>query len=151
MRDVVLIWRWVIAVCLADVGLMVIRGARPGDNWQLLAEDRAIWVNPSDAEVTYVQGTKKQNNSENHLNPVMLVFIGKLSRSTVRWVPICQGFSHISAFCHHFLLIKLATSSERVYPFSSALHTGSDNFGKILRPKAYLKKKIFEGETFMKT
>ena len=31
------------------------------------------------------------------LNPVMLVFIGKLSLSTVRWVPICEGFSHFSA------------------------------------------------------
>ena len=30
----------------------------------------------------------------------MLVFIGKLSLSTNIWVPICQGFSHFSAFFH---------------------------------------------------
>ena len=48
------------------------------------------------------------------VNPVMLVFIGKLSLSTIRWVPICHGFSHIYAFCHHFMLKKLATSSKRV-------------------------------------
>ena len=27
---------------------------------------------------------------------------------------MCQGFSHFRAFCHHFILTKLATSSERV-------------------------------------
>ena len=57
---------------------------------------------------------KNAKNHENHLNPVMLVFIGKLSLSTFRWVPICHGFSHIPAFCHHFMLTKLATSSIRV-------------------------------------
>ena len=44
----------------------------------------------------------------------MLVFIGKLSWSTLRWVPICQGFSQFSGFLHHFVLAKLATSSTRV-------------------------------------
>ena len=78
-----------------------------------ISEQRDFF-NPSDAEVTFVQSTKKLKNSENHLNPVVLVFIGKLSRSTVRWVPICHGFSHFSAFCHHFMLTKLASSSKRV-------------------------------------
>ena len=31
---------------------------------------------------------------ENHLNPVMLVFIRWLSLSHLRWVPMCQGFSN---------------------------------------------------------
>ena len=26
------------------------------------------------------------------------------------WVPLCQGFRHFSAFCHHFILAKLVTS-----------------------------------------
>ena len=43
----------------------------------------------------------------------MLVFIGKLLLSSIRSVPICHGFGHFSAFCHHFVLTKLATSSER--------------------------------------
>ena len=51
---------------------------------------------------------------ENHRNPVMLVFIGKLLMSTLRWVPICQGFGHFSAFLHNFVLAKLATSCVRV-------------------------------------
>ena len=51
---------------------------------------------------------------ENHLNPVMLVLIWKLSRSTLRWVPICHGLSNFSAFSHHFVLAKLATSRIRV-------------------------------------
>ena len=38
--------------------------------------------NPSAAEVT--SNAQKANDSENHLNPVMLVFIGKLSLSTLR-------------------------------------------------------------------
>ena len=44
----------------------------------------------------------------------MLVFSGKLSPSTLKWVPICQGFSKFSGFSHHFVLAKLATSSIRV-------------------------------------
>ena len=48
---------------------------------------------------------------ENHPNPVLLVFIEKFSLSTLRWVPMCQGFSHFSGFLHNFVLAKLATSS----------------------------------------
>ena len=33
-------------------------------------------LNPSNAEATFVQSTKSQSFCENHLNPVMLVFIG---------------------------------------------------------------------------
>ena len=29
-----------------------------------------------------------------HIIPVMLLFIGKLLLSTLRWVPMCQGFNH---------------------------------------------------------
>ena len=36
---------------------------------------------------------------ENYLNPVKLEFIGKLSLSSLRRVPICQGFSYFSGFC----------------------------------------------------
>ena len=41
---------------------------------------------------------------ENLLNPVMLVFIGKLLLSPIRWVPICQGF-------HHFWTLYLSAST----------------------------------------
>ena len=34
--------------------------------------------------------------------------------STLRWVPICQGFANFSGFLYHFVLAKLATSSIRV-------------------------------------
>ena len=44
----------------------------------------------------------------------MLVFIGKLSLSTLRLVPIYHGFSHFSRFLHHFVLAQVATSSIRV-------------------------------------
>ena len=44
----------------------------------------------------------------------MLVLIGKLSPSILRWVPICQGFGDFSGFLHYFVLAKLATSSIRV-------------------------------------
>ena len=43
-----------------------------------------------------------------------MVLIEKLSLSSIRWVLICQGFSHFSAFCDHFLMTKLATSITRV-------------------------------------
>ena len=48
---------------------------------------------------------------EIHLNPVMMVFIGELLLRALRWIHICQGFSHFSGFLHHFVLAKLATSS----------------------------------------
>ena len=50
------------------------------------AEDlKAAALNPSNAEATLIR-PKHQNANifENHLNPVMLVFIGKLSLSTLR-------------------------------------------------------------------
>ena len=40
--------------------------------------------NPFNAETTFVYGTKNSKYLENHLNPVMLVFIGKLLLSTFR-------------------------------------------------------------------
>ena len=55
-----------------------------------------------------------------HLNPVVLVFIRKPSLCTLRWKPMCQGFSHFSGFqsffmfLHHFVLHKLGTRSIRV-------------------------------------
>ena len=51
---------------------------------------------------------------EKHLNPIMLVFIGKLSLSTLRWVWICQSFSHFSGSLHYLVLAKFTTSSIRV-------------------------------------
>ena len=39
---------------------------------------RPEWINPSNAEATFVQSTRTQNLFENHLNPVILIFIGEL-------------------------------------------------------------------------
>ena len=46
------------------------------------------FINPSNAEATCIQKHKDANIFENHLNPVMLVFIGVLL-STLRLVPRC--------------------------------------------------------------
>ena len=67
-------------------------------------------LNPSNAKATFVQSTMQI--FENHLNPVTLVFIGKLWLSTVRFVPMCQGFGQI--FFFHLFEKLLATSSIRV-------------------------------------
>ena len=77
---------------------------------------QTIWDSP------HIKNLKEFNPSsaENHLNPVMLVFIGILLLSTLRWVPICQGFSDFfSFFCINFVLAKLVTSSIRVKKSSS--------------------------------
>ena len=50
---------------------------------------------------------------DNHLNPVMLVFIELLSLSTQMSTHLL-GFQSFSAFLHHFVLAKLASSSLRV-------------------------------------
>ena len=81
-----------------------------------------IFFNPSNAEVTFVQSARTERFFENHLNHVVLVLIRKVLLSTLRWVPMCQGFGDFSCFLLHFVLAKLATSSIRV--------------------KTYLKKKI---------
>ena len=73
-----------------------------------------LHINPSNAKATFVQSTRTQRFLENHLNPVLLVFIGKLLLSTLRWVPMCQGFDNFSGSLLHFVLVKLATSSVRV-------------------------------------
>ena len=80
-------------------------------------------LNPSAAQVTLVQCTERAKNNEYHLSPTLFIFIGKLLPSTLRWVPICHGFSDFSAFCRHFMLTKLVSSSIRVNPLipSSAL------------------------------
>ena len=57
---------------------------------------------------------KNAKISENHRNPVMLVFIRKLSLSPLIWVPIYLGSCHFQLFFDHFVLTKLATSSLRV-------------------------------------
>ena len=53
---------------------------------------------------------------DKHPNPGMLVFIIKPSPSTFRWVPMCQGFSHIpGCFFASFCIGKIiATTSIRV-------------------------------------
>ena len=71
-------------------------------------------VNPSTAQGYFSPKLNDANIFENHLNPVMLVFIRKLSLSTFKWVPIYQGFGHFSGFLHHFVLVKLVASSIRV-------------------------------------
>ena len=73
----------------------------------------SIRLNPSNAEANFVQKHKDAKLSKNHPNPVMLVFFGLLSHSTLRLVPMCQGFSHFSRFLHHVVMAKLATSSIR--------------------------------------
>ena len=62
--------------------------------------------------------TKHKNAKifENHLNSVMLVFIGKLSLSTFRCVSICHGFIHFSGFLLHFVLVKSAVSANPFVP-----------------------------------
>ena len=72
----------------------------------------------------------------NHLNPVMLVFIWKLLlSSTIRWVPMCQGFSHFPAFCFHFMLTRLATSSKRVRVASSRVWMRRDFLYRVIKKK----------------
>ena len=72
----------------------------------------AWFFNPLHAEATFVH-EKNAKSFENHLDPVMLVFIEKLSPSTIEGVPMCQGFRKFSAFLHYFVMTKLVNSSHR--------------------------------------
>ena len=81
-----------------------------GDPDRLWESMVMLEINPSNAQATF-EGAKI---FENHLYTVLLVFIGKLSRSNLRWIPICQGFSDFSGLLHHFVIGNLATRSIRV-------------------------------------
>ena len=62
---------------------------------------------------------------------VGILNIGKPSLSTLRWVPMCQGFSNFSGFLAHFVLTKIASTSIRVKvvnQYVSPVQTRSDNF-----------------------
>ena len=62
-----------------------------------------------------------KSSYEHHLNPIMLIFIGKLLLKTNRWVPCARG-CHFSAFSHHFLT-RLAISNKKVKSFPTAGHS----------------------------
>ena len=49
----------------------------------------------------------------NPFKPCHVGILWILSLSSLRWVPMCQGFNHLSGFLHHFVLAKLATSCIR--------------------------------------
>ena len=50
---------------------------------------------------------------ENHLNPVMLVFIWKLSLSALRWVVICQGFGDFLFFFVSFRIGQISQQQHK--------------------------------------
>ena len=70
-------------------------------------------INPFHSGATFSMA-QDWKNVGNSLNPAMLVFIGKLLSSIIRWVPVCLGFHHIPAFFASICLTRLASSSERV-------------------------------------
>ena len=57
-------------------------------SWTTRTSVSRVLLNPSNAEATFFKSTTMQKWMENHLKPVMLVFIGKPSLSALRWVPI---------------------------------------------------------------
>ena len=85
---------------------------------------------------------KNANIFENHRNPAMLVLIG-YAWSTLRWVPIFQGFSNFSWFLHYFILANFGTSSIRVNIrlSTSTLHNNTHidiKWGKVLYHLRYV-------------
>ena len=71
-------------------------------------------VNSCDAETTFVLGTISQKIFDNHLNPVMSVFIEKFLPSTLSNEYHVPGFQSFFSFVlYHFVTAKLATGSIR--------------------------------------
>ena len=71
--------------------------------------------NVSNTETTFHPKHEDAKIIHNHLKPVMLVSIRWLLLSTFRWVPMCQGFSHISAFLHLFVSLQIYVHVD--YPY----------------------------------
>ena len=51
--------------------------------------------------------TQGRNDVWKNRHPAILVFIGRLSLSTLIWVPMCQDSNIFSGFLHHLVLAKL--------------------------------------------
>ena len=85
-----------------------------------------IYFNPSNAKATFVICFRTKHMDaeilENHLNPIMLVFIRKLLDE----YPYASVCSHFSAFWHDFAFAKLATSSIRIKPFREHMALGGE-------------------------
>ena len=61
-----------------------------------------------------------------HVLIFMLAFIGRLSiMSTIRWVPMCQGFAQMSALC------VWETNKQDTFFFTFWLRNWQDNFTKL--------------------
>ena len=92
----------------------------------------SIWT--FQCQVYLHQKIKDAKLFENHLNLVILVFIGKLSLSTFRWVPICQGFRYFQGFHVILYLVKLCTSSIRVKIINPVHEPGSVMYRILQHP-----------------
>ena len=79
-------------------------------------------VNSFNAEATFVPGTRCKKIFEYSQNPVMLVFIGKPLLSSQMSTNNMPGLLLFSAFLHHIVLTKLATSSKRVHVHAHLEH-----------------------------
>ena len=79
----------------------------------------------------------------------MFVFIGKLSVSILRWVPMCLSFNHFSGFWKKIVLAKVATNSIRDHCFVKNVvcicyyNTTEYNMGIKQRITQYLKKRCY--------
>ena len=60
-------------------------------------------------------------------------------RSTLRSVPMCQGFSNFSVFFHNFVLAKLATSSIRIRTVANNPSNAEASFVLSTKTQIFLK------------
>ena len=74
-----------------------------------------LFFNPSNAQATFVQKHKDAKFFEKPSKPYqfMLVFIIKFSLSSLRWVPICHGFSDFSALFASFCIGKISHQQDK--------------------------------------
>ena len=79
--------------------------------------DELVTVSPSNDEDAFVQSKKDAKIFENHRNHVMLVLIGWLLVSTLRWAPMCQGFSHVSVVFASFCISQISHQQHKGKPF----------------------------------
>ena len=57
---------------------------------------RPEWVNPSNTDLLSSKAQGHKDFFENHLKPVIYWYSSDSSRGVLRWIPMCQGFSHFS-------------------------------------------------------
>ena len=105
-----------------------------GMEWHLLDTEQTI-LQGRFASSPLIQGTIRQTDFTNYLNPVMLVFIWKDLLRAFSWVPMCQPFFNF--FCSTILFCPNQPPAEKKVKTVTSVQGGFNPFMLVVS-KTYM-------------